>query len=337
LAIFIRIGHAFVLIFLHFHDTFPKPERYIPATKGPKMEAAQARWLSVTVRTFAVGLLLVAPLVMSAPVSGDPDSTGSGSTVSRLFMKDGTVLVGSIVRKTVDSLEFRTGSGVLVMLPQSQVGEIEEVTGTFVNGEYRRYDPNTSRLFFGPTAEPVRGGYFSTYEIFFPFVAFGLGDIFTLAGGMSLFPGAPEQLYYVAPKITIPLGMENFGVAGGLVYTNVFGDEGEGGAGFAYGVTTIGSKGTALTLGLGYGFAGGEWANNPVILAGGETRLSNSVALITENWFAIGSDVSVLSFGVRFFGDHLSSDLGFIYPLSVETDGGFPLLPWLGFSYKFGH
>jgi hypothetical protein len=337
LAIFIRIGQAFDITFKQIHDTAQNPGTYILATKGVKMETSLARLLSMTVRTLGVGLLLVAPLVMSAPVSGDTDSTGSGTTVSRLSMKDGTVLVGNIVRKTADSLEFRTGSGVLVMLPQNQVGEIEDVTGTFVNGEYRRYDPNTSRLFFGPTAEPVRGGYFSTYEIFFPFVAFGLGDIFTLAGGMSLFPGASEQLYYIAPKITIPLGVENFGVAGGLVYTNVFGDEGEGGAGIAYGVTTIGSKGTALTLGLGYGFSGGEWAKNPVILAGGETRLSNSVALITENWFPIGSDVSLLSFGVRFFGDHLSSDLGFIYPLSVETNEGFPFLPWLGFSYKFGH
>jgi hypothetical protein len=73
-----------------------------------------------------------------------------------------------------------------------------------------------------------------------------------------------------------------------------------------------------------------------VLLAGGEAHLSNSVALITENWFPLGSDVQLLSFGLRFFGDHLSADLGFWYPLTREGTEGFPFLPWLGFCYNFG-
>ena len=256
--------------------------------------------------------------------------------VYRLSMKDGTVLVGSIIRQTPDSLAFRTGSGLTMMIPRHQVVDTEVVSGQFVNGEYKRYDPNHSRLFFGPTAQPVHGGYFSAYEIFFPFLAFGIGDVLTVAGGMSLVPGATDHLYYIAPKISIPVKSETFSIAGGVLYTNILGGEGEGGAGIAYGVTTVGSNGSALTLGAGFGFSGGEWAHQPVLFADGEARLSNSVALITENWFPVGSDVQLLSFGLRFFGDHLSADLGFMYPLTKEGTEGFPFLPWLGFCYNFG-
>ncbi len=284
-----------------------------------------------------VVLLLFAPLVALAASSSGPDTTQSPSKLYRLSMKDGTSLVGTILGQTTDSLTFRTGSGIMVTLSQKDVGEMEEVNGIIEGGEYRRYDPNVSRLFFGPTAEAVHGGYLSAYEIFFPFLAFGIADVFTLAGGMTIVPGLPmeDQLYYVAPKITLPLGSETFKLAGGALYTNIFSSEGETGAGAVYGVATMGSKGTALTLGMGFGFSGGGWADQPVLLVGGEARLSNSIALISENWFPIGSDVQLLSFGLRFFGDQLSADLGFFLPLSTSESGTIPI-PWLGFSYNFG-
>jgi hypothetical protein len=93
-----------------------------------------------------------------------------------------------------------------------------------------------------------------------------------------------------------------------------------------------------VTLGLGYGYSEGEFASKPVVLLGGETQLSNSFKLITENWFPIGSDVVLLSLGVRFFGDNLSADLGFFYPMEngQGISEGFPFIPWLGFAYNFG-
>jgi hypothetical protein len=215
------------------------------------------------------------------------------------------------------------------------VTNIEELNGTMVDGTYWRLDPNRSRLFFGPTARPVQGGYLAAYEIFFPFLAFGIADFITISGGMTLFPGATDQLFYVAPKISLPIKSENFSLAAGLLYTNITGGESQG-AGIAYGVTTFGSRNAAFTLGLGMGFAGGEFADNPVLMIGGEARLSNSVALISENWIPTGSDVQLISFGFRFFGDNLSADLGFIHPLTKNGTEGFPFIPWLGFCWNFG-
>jgi hypothetical protein len=120
----------------------------------------------------------------------------------------------------------------------------------------------------------------------------------------------------------------------GLLYINALGSNFSGG-GIVYGVGTYGSSDQALTVGLGWGFAGGEIANKPILLLGGEIRLSNSIKLISENWIPPGTDLVVYSFGIRFFGESLAADLGFIRPSKMETSG-FPFIPWVGFAYNFG-
>ncbi len=71
------------------------------------------------------------------------------------------------------------------------------------------------------------------------------------------------------------------------------------------------------------------------LILGGDVQLSNSVKLISENYIPIGTeDGSLLySFGIRFFGDNLSADLGF-FGVTEETEG-WPFAPWVGFAYNF--
>ena len=226
-------------------------------------------------------------------------------------------------------------------ISRDKIKGIEQLRGEFVRGEYRRIDPNRSRLIFGPTARPVKAGqgYFSAYEIFFPFLAFGIADILTIAGGISLVPGAKDQLFYIAPKVTIPIPSETVNFAAGVLYLNLTGGtEDNTGGGIVYGVGTFGSQYASLTAGLGYGFAQGDFSEQPVIMIGGEAQVSNSIALLTENYIAPGSESTsgLLSFGIRFFGDKLAADLAFFYPLTESGTSGFPFLPWLGFTYNFG-
>ena len=118
-----------------------------------------------------------------------------------------------------------------------------------------------------------------------------------------------------------------------MLYINATGTDFLG-IGIVYGVGTYGSHDAALTAGLGWGFAEGEVSNKPVLMLGGELRVSNSVKLLTENWFPPGTDIFLYSFGIRFFGESLAADLGFIG--SSKGWGGFPFIPWLGFAYNFG-
>jgi hypothetical protein len=253
----------------------------------------------------------------------------------RLVLTDGSELIGSIIAEDSASISFKTLSGISITIPKKQVKTVDALSGEIDRGEYIRPDPNHTRLLFSPTARPLRSGqgYFSAYQIFFPLLAVGVGDFLTLAGGISLFPGAESQLFYLAPKIT-PLNTRTVSLAGGVLYMNATSSSFDG-VGIIYGVTTIGGRNASLTTGLGWGFHGEDTADRPALMIGGDIRASNSVKLITENWIFPDSDIHLISFGIRFFGENLSADLGFVYPAGSGISG-FPFLPWLGFAYNFG-
>jgi hypothetical protein len=150
---------------------------------------------------------------------------------------------------------------------------------------------------------------------------------------MSLFPGAENQLVYLAPKMT-PLQAGDLSLAAGLLYINSTAG-GNKGLGIYYGVGTYGTANVSVTAGLGWGYYGSDVADKPIVLLGAEMRISNSVKFITENWFLPNSDVNLLSFGIRFFGEKLAADLGLIHPAGSGITG-FPFFPWIGFAYNFG-
>ncbi|MGA9363267.1 MAG: hypothetical protein WBW16_02755 [Bacteroidota bacterium] len=261
--------------------------------------------------------------------------TSTTTRLQKIILKDGSEMIGAVTSRDSGLIRFETLSNVSMTIPNSQVREIETLSGEVVGGEYRRADPNQTRLLFAPNARSLKAGqgYFSAYEIFFPFLAVGVTDFATVSGGMTLFPGASDQLFYLAPKVRAIHG-KDFDLAGGVLYLNATSGSSEG-LGILYGVGTYGTANEALTIGLGWGFAEGKVKDKPILLLGGEARVSNSVKLITENWIPPSSDVSLISFGVRFFGDNLAADLGFVYPAGSGISG-FPFLPWLGFAYNFG-
>jgi hypothetical protein len=261
--------------------------------------------------------------------------TSRSERLQRITLRDGSEIIGRVEFKDSGSIRFKTLSNITMTIPKREVKEVELLSGEVVGGGYRRADPNQTRLLFAPNARSLKAGqgYFSAYEIFFPFVAVGVTDFVALAGGMTLFPGASDQLFYLAPKIRA-IHVQNLDLAGGMLYLNSTSGSADG-VGILYGVGTYGTADQALTVGLGWGFAEGKVKDKPILLLGGETRVSNSVKLITENWIPPNSHVSLLSFGIRFFGDNLAADLGFIYPAGSDISG-FPFLPWLGFAYNFG-
>jgi hypothetical protein len=137
--------------------------------------------------------------------------------------------------------------------------------------------------------------------------------------------------------------LEKLDLSGGVLYIKIpdleddeeNSDDEVNSAGILYGVSTYGTEKSALTVGLGFAFGGGEIAKKPVFVLGGELRTSRSIKLITENWLIPDSDVQLLSAGIRFFGENLAVDFAFFYPAGADPEG-FPFLPWLGFVYNFG-
>jgi len=261
-----------------------------------------------------------------------PDS--SQTQIYRIVLNDESSLIGTISAEDDSTIQFITLSGLEITIPLDLIVKKVQISSKIVEGKVWRTDPNQTRLFFAPTGRALKGGqgYFSVYEIFFPFIAVGASDYVTLAGGLSLFPGSSEQLFYLAPKIT-PLQLDKFDLSAGLLY--IFVPTEEDNAGIFYAVGTFGTAAASITFGLGFGFSGGDVADKPVFAVGAELRSSNSVAFITENWFIPDSEFQIVSFGLRFFGENLAADFGLVHPLGADTQG-FPFLPWLGFAYNFG-
>ena len=159
--------------------------------------------------------------------------------------------------------------------------------------------------------------------------------------GFSFIPGLSlgEQLKYVAPRIGINIE-DKFAISTGALYVHV--DDVAAGIGFIVG--TYGERDHSFTLGFGLGYTRDEendfrFAEHPILMFGGNVRISNSAAFISENWIITGGDFDLamqpFSVAVRFFGDHVSADVGFILIGEVISEG-FPI-PWLSFVYNFGN
>jgi len=254
----------------------------------------------------------------------------SADVVVEIELKDGSELLGKIIEETPEKYVFITTLGIKMDIPKQIVDQVKTIEGKWKNGEFKRTDPNRTRLFFAPTARSLKAGtgYFSAYEIFFPFIAVGITDYLILSGGMSLFPYTDDQMLYIAPKIKL-FSNELLDIGGGILYSKFQ----KNSFGIAYGVATIGDPFAAFTGGLGWGFENGEFSSSPLLMLGGEIQLSDHVKLISENWFLPNDEDPVISFGVRFFGASLAADFALI---KIPGNGnGFPLFPWLGFAYNF--
>ena len=270
--------------------------------------------------------LAVILLVSFETIFAQSDSTA----IYRITLTDDSELLGMIESENDSLIFFITNAGLELSIDRAMIKEQKIMEGEWSGDTFLRKDPNQTRLLFSPTGRTLSAGegYFSAYEIFFPFLAVGITDFITLSGGVSLFPGAEEQVIYIAPKVRV-LHLENFDLSGGVLYCHV--DEED--FGIFYGVASVGSSKASFTLGLGWGYADGETAESPAVMFGGEIQLSNSVKIVSENWKLPEEDNLFLSFGLRFFGEHLAADFGLV-TTTGETEG-FPFLPWIGFAYNF--
>jgi hypothetical protein len=251
--------------------------------------------------------------------------------VQAVRVAGGTTYHG-VVTESPDSITIELVAGGTLTLPRTHVRDIRMVRGQLRNGEYWAQDLNETRLFFGPTARtlPRGAGYMSVYMFVLPFAGYGVSDAVTLAGGVIPFFGEDMPLVgYVAPKVQI-LAKESVQAAvGGLAF---FSSDAAESVGILYGVTSFGrSSDASVSLGAGFGYAGTEIANTPVLMAGFETRTSQRTKLVSENWI-FPRDGVMLSFGPRFMGERMSGDLGLVMPLF--GDGAF-IFPMVNFVWNW--
>jgi hypothetical protein len=257
-----------------------------------------------------------------------------------ITLRDGSTVLGRITHAWGDSARVESMAGTFVVR-RANVASVKAVPASSIHdGQYWPDDPNSTRLFFGPTARMLKKGegYIANHWLFFMDGYGGVTDRFTLGGAMSLFPTDnffQDNAYFLSPKVAITQG-ERFNTAAGVWIGGApFNDEvdGDNTFGIAYGVATWGGLNGAFTLGGGYGFAEGKLARNPMMMVGGTRRLSRRFTFVTESWLFPNVEQPLVSVGLRTHGEGLSWDFGAVTVLG--TGEGTIVVPWLGAAWKF--
>lgn len=292
-------------------------------------------------RSRAAALTGLIALLVAAPAFGQASASPPRDSTVSVRLKDGSLILGRLIEQTPDSVRLTTSAG-RVTLARSAVAEIKAIDPADIHtGTYWAADPHDTRLFFGPTGRTLGGGtgYFSDLYLFLINGAWGVTDRITLGAGTSLFPGTDffrNNVYYLAPKFALVRG-ESFNLAAGALIG--FAGRANGSAGVYYVAATSGRADASVTYGLGYSYFNSRVSGDATLMLGGTLRVARRVALMTENYIFTGGGGAggywVPIYGVRFIGEHLSADLGFLNFTGRGSQPIFPGIPWLGFAVKF--
>mgnify|MGYP003811387117 CR=1 FL=1 len=276
---------------------------------------------------------------------------GDTSKYTILF-SDGTIILGEILNFSNEFIELYSPNLGKINIKTNGVVKIHKGGKVGLDANIAEENPHYSRYFYAPSAIPLpKGeGYFQDIYLIFVSGNYAISNSTVIGGGFSILPGIDisEQVFFLNAKVAYPVS-EKFYLGGGGLYFGI-GDIG-GNIGLGYVVGTYGSKNHNLTLGVGYGFTDNKLMEAPVFTLCGMTRISKRISLMTENWFITVSydeDIppdytstktvrefhALISYGLRFFGEKLSVDLGF---MNVPTSGElfFPGFPYIDFVVRF--
>jgi hypothetical protein len=252
-------------------------------------------------------------------------------------LKDNTTLFATFIKKDSISITIKTSSIPTLNIPIKNIKSVTELDPSRMKkGKYWFPNPNPTRYFLGTSAFTLKRGegYFQNTYLFLNSVNFGLSDHFSLGLGLEVIStfGGGDPLLFVTPKVGYKIS-ENFNLGAGALIART--PDSEGATGIAFAMGTWGNTEKNFTVSLGWGFVEGDLSDKPIISLSGMTRIGQKTALITENWFISGDDItSIFSYGIRFFGKKLSVDLAFMNNEDIIKSAGIGI-PYVDFVVKF--
>lgn len=289
-------------------------------------------------QTIKVGLLLSLLAFLCLPAISQ---TGNDSTLIQIETQDGNRFLGKIISENSESLVLSTESFGKVVILQKNIKSRKLIqSGQIKDGELWFDNPQSSRYFWAPNGYGLKRGegYYQNIWVIWNQFAYGITNHFSIGGAvipLFLFGGEPTPVF-LSPKFSIPIDKNKFNLGAGALIGTVLG-ESETGFGIVYGVSTFGSPDNNISFGLGYGYAGGEWASTPLINISGMTRISPRWYFLSENHILIieGDGGGIISGGARWIIKKAAVDFGLFVPVGTGINQ-FIALPWLGFTVPFG-
>ena len=253
---------------------------------------------------------------------------------------DGNEYFGKILKRDPNEIVLETENLGIITIRMDQVRSMRVVNQQqIIDGEVWMENPQAARYFWAPNGYGLKRGegYYQNVWVMFNQVSVGVTDHFSLGvGTFPLFFFGVSTPVWITPKVSIPIKRDKVNVGVGALLGTVIGEE-DTGFGLAYGVATFGSRDKNLNIGLGYGFAGGEWADTPTITVSGMVRTGRRSYFVTENYLLDAGEANfvLLSLGGRVVWSKISLDFGGFIPAGADI-GTFIVVPWLGFVVPFG-
>jgi len=265
------------------------------------------------------------------------------SATYRVELIDGTVLNGKLISETETEIEIQLENVGHLTINRNKIKRLIPLeVSSEVKKSFWFKNPHATRLLFAPTAIPLKRGegYYQNIYIVGNMFNYGVLDNLSIGGGfdfITMFSTMDDE-WHPMLNFNIKSGFQvadNFHAGAGVIYITM---PGEFSAGIAYGLGTVGSYNSNLTLGLGWGFVDETFEEKPFIMIGGMARVSEKLWFVSENWVAPVNDNKyylVVSYGIRFAAHRIAVDLAFINNKDI-AEGILIGIPFVDFVIKLG-
>ena len=268
--------------------------------------------------------------------------TKQDTSIIRVETNDGNWFMGEIVGEDSLKLVLKTEKLGEISISKNDIKFREKVNVQQIKDGKLWFDnPQATRYFWAPNGYGLKKGegYYQNIYVLWNQFAYGVTDNFSIGGGvipLFLFSAGITPVF-ITPKFSIPIQKDKINIGGGALIGTVLGESGTS-FGIVYGLTTFGTRDNNVSLSLGYGFAGEEWAQSPLINISGMFRLSSRFYFLTENYFINigGEGIGEIGLGGRWIINKAALD--FIFAIPVVPDmGTFIAIPLIGFTIPFGN
>lgn len=263
----------------------------------------------------------------------DKDST----KLYRIETVDGNEYVGHILGKDSTTVRLKTSNiGIISILKKEIVKQKEVRKEQIKDGTIWYENLQATRYFWSPNGYGLQEGeaYYQNIWILYNQSGYGFSNNFSVAVGLFplfLFGGTPTPVW-ITPKFSIPIKKDKINLGAGILAATIIGESNTS-FGITYGVFTYGSRDRNMTIGMGYGYAGKNWAKSPIITFSSMLRAGKRGYFITENYY-INVDnnyLVILMIGGRSLIKKVGLDYGLVIPISPEMEQTVAI-PWLGIT-----
>jgi hypothetical protein len=262
-----------------------------------------------------------------------------------IILTDGSAFTGTILSRDSATVVFQTNSIARMDIPVRQMKSLKEIQPPIPGKRtFKLANPFPTKYFFTQSAINLQKGegYYQNTYVFLNSVSYGFTDYFSIGAGVeilstigSISSNVFSPTWYIAPKVGFKVSDQLY-LGGGVTFANIGGFFDNAKIGIGYGLATFGSTEHNLSIGLTNVFSIDDQGNNTLITLAGMTRISERLALVTENYISASNDVgsSIFSYGLRFIASKTSVDLGFINNKDI-IKSFFLGVPYVDFNIKF--